>query len=271
MSDHRKTLVKAALAFGLCAATAGPAVAQTAPTGWERIDTADDVTAAIGFANTPSLTVTCSSGTLVVLLGDLPTAAQSARTRGVFIEQGGQTLSMPWIAGASNEAVAGAPRPLARALWRGGAVTVRVPGETETRYDLNLPVQSAEVAEVMARCDTPMEDARDALPALDYAGMTWRREPVPSLPDRVRQNGLAVVSCVTTDNGHLRNCTIESEFPLGFEMGRTAVQAYRIASIKRRDGGAVPDGQLLTAAVTVRCQRCRPSTRSPLMPPGQGG
>ena len=268
MPGDGKTLLKAALAFGLCLAAAGPAAAQTVADDWERTDIGNDVRAVLALPDAPAFTVTCSSGQLVVLVTGLPSAVQADRTRGVFIRRGDQTLSMPWIASAGTEALAGAPRPVARALRRGGRITLSVPGQTQ--YDLDLPVQSAAVADVMARCDTPLEDPRDALPALDYTGMTWGREPVPSLPDRIRQNGLAVVSCVTTDNGHLRNCVIESEFPVGFEMGRTALQAYRIASVRRLDRGPVPDGHLLTAAVTVRCQRCRPSPRSPLTPPGIG-
>lgn len=246
------------LTLGLSlAGVAGPATAQTAPNDWERVDRGGDISATLSAADAPLLSVTCSSGHLVVLIGELPAAAQADRSRGVFIEQGGQTLSMPWIAGAADEVLAGAPRPVARALRRGGRVTLRLTsGVTPTQYDLDLPTQSAAVAEVMERCDTPLEDARDDLPPLDYANLEWLREPVPARPDRIRQTGLAVVSCVTAANGRLRDCILEAEFPAGVEMGRTATQAYRMARIRGKNGEAAPEGQLLTAALLLACRHC---------------
>jgi hypothetical protein len=117
-------------------------------------------------------------------------------------------------------------------------------------------VQPAALTEVLERCDVPLEDARDDLPPLDITVMRWSREPEPVFPDRLNQNGLAVVSCITARSGHLRDCVVESEFPAGLDMGRAAILAYRPATILRRNGGDVPDGQLMTAALRMPCQRC---------------
>lgn len=249
----RGILGRTTMAVSLLAVISGPAMAQPSD-GWERSDVAGDVKATIAFADAPSVSVTCSSGQLMVLVSGLPTAAgQADRTRSIVIHQGERTLSMPWIAGASDEALAGAPRPLARAMLRGGPLTVEMPGAD---YVLDLPAQPAALTEVMQHCDVPLEDARDDLPPLDNAAMRWTQEPQPVYPDRLNQNGLAVVSCITTRNGHLRDCIVESEFPAGLEMGRAAVLAYRGANIGRRNGGDVPDGQLMTAALRMPCQRC---------------
>ncbi|KQS53858.1 hypothetical protein ASG17_12910 [Brevundimonas sp. Leaf363] len=255
-----------ALAMGLSlfAALAGPAWAQSPTSDWERSDVADDVTATIRFADAPTFSVTCSSGQLMVLVSSLPKAGQAARTRSIVIRQAERTLSMPWIAGASDEALAGAPRPLARALRRGGRLTVQSPGDADAiEYALDLPARSEAVTHVMERCGAPLEDPRDDLPPLDNAAMRWTREPEPSYPDRLTQNGLAVVSCITTRNGHLRDCVVEAEFPTGFELGRAALQAYRVANIGRRNGGEVADGQLMTAALRMPCQRCLQGPAAP--------
>lgn len=132
-------------------------------------------------------------------------------------------------------------------------MTVQTP---DAEYVLNLPVQPAAVTQIMERCGVPLEDARDDLPPLDNASMRWTREPEPVFPDRLNQNGLAVVSCITARNGRLRDCIVESEFPTGLDVGRAAILAYRAANIGRRNGGDVPDGLLMTAAVRLPCQRC---------------
>ena len=256
-NGHRRTrgvIGRAVLGLGLLAALAGPAAAQTPAAAWERVDVAGDVKATLALADAPAVSVTCSSGQLMVLVSGLRTAdGQVARTRSIVVRQGERTLSMPWIAGASDEALAGSPRPLARALLRGGPMTIEMPGAD---YLLDLPAQPAALTEVMQRCGVPLEDARDDLPPLDIANMRWGREPEPVFPDRLNQNGLAVVSCVTARSGHLRDCIVESEFPAGLDMGRAAILAYRPATILRRNGGEVPDGQLMTAALRMPCQRC---------------
>lgn len=225
-----------------------PALAQDAGDDWDLRRDRDLVVADAIFDSGLGVGVRCQDGGFGVVISGLPPAQGAFRTLSVSFDDA-PPQPMRWIITGSPTAVlAELPAPFARVLRGGGRMNLVVPngaGEGRNlRYALDLPASRTAIDTVMRECGKPLEDARDALMA-DGDGelsgeLIWTRPPNPEFPSKAWDNrvggGLAFVSCLTTDEGELEACEIESEHPMGAGFGRAGVRAMRRARVGLAEG-----------------------------------
>lgn len=224
-----------------------PALAQDGD-DWEVRRDRDLTVADVIFDSGLGLGVRCQDGAFGVVISGLPPAQGTARTLNISFDAAAPR-PMTWInTGSPTSVLAELPAPFARALREGGRLNLVVPGGAgegrNLRYALDLPPSPAAIDTVMRECGKPPVDPRDALLA-DADGelsaeLTWARAPRPEFPSRAWDNriggGLAFVSCLTTDEGELEDCVIESEHPMGAGFGRAGVLAMRRARVEVAEG-----------------------------------
>lgn len=234
-----------------------PALAQDAGDDWDVRRERDLMIADAIYDSGLGLGVRCQDGGFGVVIVGLP-PVDSGNRRTLNIGFGDRTpYAQTWIT-TSNPRVALAERPasFARRLREGGAMNVVVPDGAgpgrNLRYVVDLPPSRTAIDSVMAECGIPADDPRDALlssadPTRLPPGIAWDRAPRAEFPSKAWDNriggGMAVVSCVTQDDGDLDDCIVESEHPMGVGFGRAAVRAARRASVKRTDGVEGPIGR----------------------------
>jgi TonB family protein len=257
-------MLKRGLTILAVVATAFPALAQDTLRDWDfRQNTRDRVTlASAELDNGLSLAVRCVDGSLEALMLGLPEPTAGQETRPLEIAFGADQLQpQTWNVGIDRSiAVSELPAPFARKLREGGRLQVRVPraaaGGRNLRYDLTLPASSTAIDRVLSSCRRPLVDPRDAelaaLPELGLPiGVRWARAPRAEFPTGTHYaRGFAVVSCMTTNSGVLRDCVIESEHPGQAGFGRAALRAAERARTRQDK----PEGVFQPVKVVFRSQ-----------------
>lgn len=233
--------MRGAVMAAVLAMAASPALAQEAGDDWDYgEDPARKLSvAAVTFENF-GVAVRCMDARLSVVLSGLPVATGSRRIQ--YRMGDGQESEGEWISGReSTTAFTVWPRYVAAGLSRGGRLAMAVPdGDGTRQYAVDLPASGASISRVFSDCGHDLEASiADTAPSReDLAGLVWRRTPEPSFPSRASYDvGLAGITCHARDNGRLRDCRIESEFPEGSGFGRAATYgAHRTGQVALADG-----------------------------------
>ncbi|MDQ8030323.1 MAG: hypothetical protein REJ23_16485 [Brevundimonas sp.] len=221
-----------------------PALAQDNARDWDihRNDRQKLLLAFSELDNGLTLAVRCADGNLEALLTGLPEPEARRETRTLHVAFGEDEFDHQTWNVAMNPAIglSERPAPFARKLREGGRLQIRVPGGAEggrdLRYDLTLPASSAAIDEVLTTCRKPLVDPRDALlsdlpeDGLPF-GVTWRHAPRPQFPVTRYARGFAVTSCLTAEDGRLRDCVVESEHPGDGGFGEAALRGIRQAMV----------------------------------------
>ena len=237
-------------------AVALPASAQEASADWDLMREPDKklTIAFLAFDNGLSIGARCMNNSFQVLISGLPPATGTTRTLKVaFQEEAFQDQS--WnVAETPSVAISDLPSPLARDIREGGKMQIIVVGGAEggrnLRYVLDLPASSGAVDEALQACGRPLVDPRDAeLKALGDDGLPldieWARQPRPEYPSgRTYTRGFATVTCITSPNGALRDCVVETEHPLDGGFGAEVLYATRSARVRNKQDGSVPPGMI---------------------------
>lgn len=248
------------LATLLACAVALPALAQDAGRDWDMLRDPDMklTMAYTQFDTGLGVAVRCIDERYEAIMTGLPPAGES-ETRELRIAFGDDELhGQRWnVAIDDTIAVSELPAPFARKLRDGGRLRVMIPraaeGGRNLLYDLTLPESAASIDETLAVCGRPSVDPRDAeLAALPEGGLplglVWARRPTPEFPRESRYaRGFAAVMCLTSPDGSLRDCTIESEHPQEGDFGDAALRATRRARVANTGDpdAAVPLGRIL--------------------------
>jgi TonB family protein len=231
-----------------------PALAQDALQDWELIRDAraKAVLAHTSYDNGLTIALRCVDGGYEALLAGLPAQSSRTQSRPIGIAFGDNEMDMQRWSIATNEtiAVGETPAPFARKLREGGRLQVLVPdgaGEGRNlRYDLTLPASSASIDATLTACERPLVDPRDAeLEAIPDDGLpggfTWATLPRGEYPSSSRYaRGFAVITCMTSPNGQLRDCMVESEHPHDGKFGDAAMRAVRRARVAGPEGAGAP-------------------------------
>lgn len=232
----RRVLIAVLAAF--CVA---PASAQDASEDWDfGADERRNLTIAAVSFESFGVAVRCLDGVFAVVLSGLP-AGPDLRTIAYRMADGPE-ISTEWV-GYRNGETAFAVWPAYRAeeLARGGRLSLGVrDGDRVRRIAVDLPPSPSAVMRVFQACDrTP--PSLETVPVTDgesFSGLRWQRQPQVNFPGQtLSDGGLAAIACRSTDNGSLRGCRIESEFPEGGGFGRAATYgAHRTGRLEQIDG-----------------------------------
>lgn len=228
-----------------------PAMAQDAARDWDlhRDARAETVMAYTVFDNGLGIAVRCIDGGYEAFMSGLPSAGDG-EIRTLDVAFGEDELSpQSWNVGVDDTvAVSSFPAPFARKLRQGGRLQIRVPDGAGAgrplRYDLTLPASPTSIDETLTACGRPLVDPRDAqLAALPDTGLpenlVWVRRPQVRYPSTRYARGFAVVTCLVSPDGALRDCTVETEHPREGGFGEATLQAVRRARV--RDTGGLTD------------------------------
>lgn len=223
--------------------SANGSAAQVAADDWDLgVDPSRNLTAAAVTFDRFGVAVRCADGSLSVVMAGLPVA--SGQRRLLYSMDGRPEAETLWVSGPdSTSAFAVWPRSFARAMSRGGRLSVAaLDGQTTRRYVVDLPPSANSIGQVFQACghDLVPSGNNEAPSGEDFAGLRWAQRPQVSFPDRARhEQGLAAVLCRVRQDGGLRDCTVESEFPEGSGFGRAAtLGAHRTARVETADGSA---------------------------------
>ena len=163
-----------------------------------------------------------------------------------------------WVsAGEGSAAFSVWPASTAAYLAVGGRWVLEVPdGDRLRRISVDLPASPTAIGEVFTACGRTLSPtSRDDEPdQVDFAGLTWARDPEPEFPSRTNAGGgLAAITCTVGDRGSLRNCRVESEFPEGAGFGRAAVSAaHRRGRVEPLDPASTREMEGLVVTYTNR-------------------
>lgn len=235
---------------------AHPVAAQEPATDWDlvRDDRQKLVMAYTVFDVGLGITFRCLDGGFDAVIGGLPDAGgRDQRPLSLTFDDDRAPHANLWnVAVDETMAVSPLPAPLARKMREGGRLQLRVPdgaGEGRAlRYDLELPASAAAIDATLTACGKPLVDPRDAeLEELDEQGLPggiqWVRRPQPEWPSARRQyaKGFANVTCLTSPDGALRDCVIETEHPRDGGFGDEVLSSVRRARVGPVDGeGPLP-------------------------------
>lgn len=241
-------------------ATASPALAQDASQDWELHDVParKAVIAMVRLNAGPTIVARCIDGDFSILLAGLPPAPERATNRTLEAAFGDEEFNRrTWsVAVDPTDAISDLPAPFARKLREGGRLQIRVPGGAEggrnLRYDLTLPPSASAIDQVLTRCERPLVDPRDAeLDALPDSGLPtnvrWVKPPEPMFPISRYARGYAVLSCLTSPTGALRDCVVESQHPHDGGFGEAALRAARRSEVVQD----TPEGETFQPARVV--------------------
>lgn len=243
------------------AAAALPAVAQDgAGDDWDlHQDPARGLTlATLEFEGAPTLAVRCLNGDLAVIVAQLPAPLPGGNAMDVTVSARSAGLSWRPV-GDAHTAQHAAPDIAARDMRRGGAVTIRAPGDDGRlrRYELSVPTESANVARVLETCGRAISDPRDDLPRLDPRAVTWtgRGEAVfpQSAADKGIRAGEVILSCRVNGMGGLDDCRVESETPPDAGFADAASGIWSTGRLALPDGSS-PDGSLIILKTRFRVE-----------------
>lgn len=225
-------------------AFAPPAVGQDADEDWQivRDPAQNTLMAAAAFETGLVIGVRCMGGSFGALVGGLPITDEGIETRPLRIGYGDDPVTeSDWLVGEGRTtAFAKLPAPFARRLREGGVMNLVVPGGggqgRNLRHVVTLPPSTSAIDEVLTACDRPLVDPRDAeLAGIDLEGLPanleWARRLRVEYPydaqNRGFARGYAAITCVTDDDGSLRDCVVESEHPMGGGFGAAALNGAR--------------------------------------------
>lgn len=227
--------------------------AQDASADWDVVDKPEQklVVASATFSSGVTVALRCLDGRYDALIGGLPEAAPGSEQRSISLQFGDEPADeREWFVGtARTTVISDLPARLARQLREGGMLKLRVQeageGGRRLRYDLDLPPSPGQIDRTLTACGRPTIDVRDQQVAdLEEnglpGGIRWARAPEVSYPEgRTFERGFAVVSCLNEADGRLRDCVVESEFPLSGGFGEAALRSTRRARLERiSDPGA---------------------------------
>lgn len=259
-----------AFAAGLLTSLAAPAVAQEAPSpgeDWVLTESPDQkLTAAVAaFTSGIGIIARCQNGAYDVFIAGLPKAPRDAYTREIGLEVGddGEIRTTVWTVGSDRStAFSRLPAIVARQLAEGGKLQIVVPGaegEPRTRYVMALNPSSRAIETTLTACGRLLVDPRDhdvegngqdGLPD----GIVWAQTPQlrfpPPIAGRSITDGYVALSCVSTADGRLENCQVESEQPPRFNLARNVQRAVLDARVRLSDEAAA-QGERLEDRVLV--------------------
>lgn len=195
------------------------------------------------FTNGMGVAVRCNDGALDAVILGLPEASTSYHHIQVLLD--GRVVQSSWFRGGDRtSAFALRPSLFARRLRGAQTLSVRILPDSgpATRLDLPLPPSDDGLAEPMARCETPMTDARDdavelgaVSPPRGGGPIDWVRNPTPTYPDSAMRanvrNGLVAMTCSVNAAGDLSDCQVDFETPADYGFGREALKATRKAKV----------------------------------------
>lgn len=233
--------------------SASSALAQEDPTDWTLVKDpqSQTVMATIEFSTGLQFAARCQAGVYDLVVAGLPEAPRDMFVRNLTIKAGedGDLNSTAWTVGTQrSHAFSRVPVRVARDLAEGGQLELVSPGLTEgaprTRYIMDIAPSSGAIAETLSACNKPLEDPRDQ-EAEDVHGdggdglpssVIWARAPRPQYPapvgGRLPSNGYVVLSCLSRADGSLERCEIESEQPVGYRLGQSALASIGRSRIK---------------------------------------
>ncbi|MFC5345639.1 TonB family protein [Brevundimonas staleyi] len=262
-----RTLSRGLVALiGLLGASA--ATAQDVAEDWDFVERNRAVSASIAYDSGLAVAVRCDGQNLETYIVGLPVPQEQGDQRTIRYAFGDLPMrDSTWQASADGLALfADLPAPLARRFRAGGdlqLVAAGRDGEPSRRYVITLPPSPAAVNRVLAACGRPADDQRDTLRISETSAdaavqggeaARWASHPRPTYPDRAVMNGIsgmAVLSCLTQDDGRLKDCQVEVERPGGADFGRAALRAARDARLQRRSQGESRPGDGLVT-FTIR-------------------
>lgn len=236
-------------------ALAAPALAQDAAADWDILRNPDQrlVMAYTVFDNGLGISVRCRRDSYEAVLIGLPAAPENQPSRTVGVSFGDDESHMQrWnVAIDRTVALSELPAPFARKLRLGGRLQLVLPDGAgpgrNLRYALTLPASAATIDETLTACDRPLTDPRDAeledLPDTGLPGdMVWVRQPRATYPSNRYGSGFALVSCLTSPNGALRDCVVESEHPADGGFGDVTLRAARrsVVGMAGQPGAEIP-------------------------------
>lgn len=240
------------LAFATASLLAGPGHAQEVPAAdWDlvRDDRQRAIMAYIVFDVGVTISVRCVDGAYDAVVGGLPPGGdRETRPLELTFRDDASAWDVAWnVAVDDTMALSPLPAMLAREMREGGRLQIRVPdggpNGRAIRYDLELPTSSEAVDATLSACGKPLVDPRDAeLAAANEdglpEGLRWRERPRPRWPVEPDgfSKGFAVVSCLTSPDGSVRDCVIESEHPREAHFGDAVVRSLRSARLEPIDG-----------------------------------
>lgn len=233
---------------------AAPPVAQPAAEAssadWDMVrDTRKKIVAAyVSLDSGVDVVLRCSDGVYDALISGLPEA--KGDTRVLRLSYDDHFHDETWnIATTRSSALSAMPAPFARKLRKGGLVSIVVPNGAgpgrNLRHNLILPQSSSAVDETLIACGRPLEDARDDQLSDPGAaglspGVSWAQRPRPDYPSpALYTRGFAMLSCVSLPDGSLRDCLVESEFPVDGGFGKQALRGTRDARLESSDGSPI--------------------------------
>lgn len=231
-----KTLIAAAVAL----LTAAPASTQDSD-DWDFGHSADrDLTiAAVTFDNF-GVAVRCLDDTLSVVISGVQASEGEQTIRFAMADEGEGDTS--WIGSRNGSSLFSIwPRAIATDLQKGGRLSLGISdGERTRRLAVDLPSSPSAISRVFAACGRELTSGptSDLPGGVELSGLVWSEVPQPQFPSgTLSEAGIAALSCQATDDGHLRNCLIESEFPEGGRFGRAATfGAHRTGRVRMADG-----------------------------------
>lgn len=222
-----------------------------------------DLLAAAPFDNGITLAARCAHGAFDLMIDGLPPAGEAGSARPLTVKVGDAPgISFWWtVSNAPSAAFSRIPGLTSRRLLRGGVLEIIVPGAEggpRTRYVMTLSPDSPALKEAMTHCGRRLVDPRDDVGSAsgDAEPARWVVAPRPNYPTvaetRGQRSGMATLACTPDAEGALRDCEIESEYPVGFRFGEAALRAAAEARVTPRASGDASDGARLRFTIAFR-------------------
>ena len=242
---------------------AAPAAAQDQD-GWTLTEASGALIASASYESGQSFVVRCRNKRLDVMMTGVPTESGPQTRRLEWAAQGGEHQRQTWLNLADQPMIfASRPAHVARILRKGGMASVRLPASSETaqahRYDLPLPSDPDGLDQVLAACETRLDDPRDDLieidPPYERPGVfpdIWQRFAAPQYPNSAMSAGLGhdATEQDLSGAGRLRDCRIEMENPPRVGFGQATLDA--LPSSRLRLGPGVEPGRLVVSRTLYR-------------------
>lgn len=231
--------------IAVAALSASAATAQDAASDWDLTENSERrlTAASTTFSSGVSLILRCANGQYDAVIAGMPPVQAGSVWRTISLQFGEAPADeAQWFVGTNPAAaISRLPARLARQLREGGVVKLRVEDPAagrRLRYDLELPASAANIDRTLTACDRPTEDVRDSLVA-ELAenglpsGVEWERPPEPRYPEgRTFDRGFVTLSCLNRPDGRLRDCVVESEYPLAGGFARSALAGVERARVQ---------------------------------------
>lgn len=227
---------------------AGPALAQEADWDLSANPSQGVTTASVEFGEGVLLAIQCQNRQLSVIIGGIP--GPDEPTRSVSITRGDGQSHNTVLAAVEGSALFRSRSPhMARFLRGGGqtAVASRPEDPRPFRMVLDLPRQSAAVANVLTACGYALAEDRETLPDISDQ---LTRLPRIQMPPFSRDYTIVSVelSCLVAE-GRLAHCRSDRETPAAPEIGAATARLADGVRLSLKDQ-AQADGGVLEIVVT---------------------